>query len=121
MLLSPEMQELVQSLSHTTACLARAERGEPLEVRRALGERARAIDAIRRWITAQPGAAQTVGAELAGQLARELETGRQVLLRLTLAREVMRCDRMALDRELQVLNGLRNLCAKPSGSLSCCG
>jgi len=109
MQLSPELQELVQSLSHTTAFLARVERGERREVERALGERARAMDAIRCWITAEPEAARTVSAELAVQLAREIETGRQILLRLTLAREVMRCDRMALDRELQVLNGLRRL------------
>jgi len=119
--LSAELQELVQSLSHTTALLARVERGEPREVERALAERARAIDAIRRWIAGAGGAALTVRGELAGQLARELESGRQILLRLTLAREVMRSDRMSLDRELQVLHGIQGLCAKPPASLSCRG
>ncbi len=115
------MQELVQSLSYTTACLARAERGEHRELERALAERARAIEAMRCWIAAAQGAGLTVSEELAGQLARELETGRQILLRLTLAREVMRSDRMALDRELQVLHGIQGFCAKPSASLSCRG
>lgn len=88
---------------------------------RALTERARAIEALRLWLAAGPGDARTAWEALAGQLAHELETGRQVLLRLSLAREVMRSDRMALDRELQVLNGIRGLRVKPSGSLSCRG
>jgi hypothetical protein len=62
-----------------------------------------------------------VTSELAGQLTREVESSRQILLRLTLGREVMRSDRMALDRELQVLHGIQGLCAKEPVSLSCCG
>jgi len=120
-MLSPEMQELTQSLSHTTAGLVRAERAEPQKVERAMAERARAIDAMQRWIAADKAGGLTVSGELAGQLARELETGRQILLRLWLAREVMRSDRMALDRELQVLHGIQGFCAKPSASLSCRG
>ena len=77
--------------------------------------------AVRLWLAANPGDAQAGGQELAGQLAREFENGRKILLRLTLAREVMRSDRMSLDRELQVLNGIRGLCAKPPVSLSCRG
>ena len=119
--LSPELQELVQSLSHTTALLARVEHGEPREVERALAERARAIEAIRRWIAAAQEAALTISGKLEGQLSRELENGRQVLLRLTVAREVARSNRMALDRELQVLHGLQGLCAKRPASLSCRG
>jgi len=119
--LTAEIQELIQSLSHTTACLARAERAAPGDIARALTERARAIDALLLRLAANPEDARTGGEELAGQLARELETGRHILLRLTLAREVTRSERMALDRELQVLNGIRGLGAKPPVALSCRG
>jgi len=119
--LTPEIQELIQSLAHTTASLARAEREAPDSMARALTERARAIDAVRVWLAARPGDARSGGEELARQLAQELETGRQILLRLTLAREVTRSERMSLDRELQVLNGIRGLGAKPPVALSCRG
>jgi hypothetical protein len=106
------MQELVQSLSYTTVCLARAEHGEPRDLDRALAERARAIGAIQRWIETECEAAQPVTSELAGQLTREVESSRQILLRLTLGREVMRSDRMALDRELQSCTGSRDCVPK---------
>lgn len=116
-----EMQELIQSLAHTTARLARAEREEQLEIQQALTERARAITAISRWIAAQPEAAQGASPYLVGQLAQELENGRQVLVRLALAREAMRNDHIALDRELQVLRGIQGLCARGPVSFSCRG
>ena len=115
------MQELIQSLSHTTASLARVERGEPREVEKALMERARAIEAIRHWLAREQPAAPPPSEELAGQLSRELENGRQILLRLTLAREVMRSDHLALDREVQTLRGIQRLFINRSGSLSCRG
>jgi hypothetical protein len=90
-------------------------------VERALAERARAIEAIGRWIETECAAARPMSGEWAGQLAREVESGRQILLRLTLGREVMRSDRMALDRELQVLHGIQGLCAKGPVSFSCRG
>ncbi len=112
------MQELVQSLVHTTAFLGRAAQDEPDAVERALAERGRAIEAIQRLIAAEASAGRAISEAFAGELTTALEKGRQILVRLTLARELMRSDRLAVERELQVLNGIRRLCAKPSGSLS---
>jgi hypothetical protein len=119
--LPPEIQELVQSLTHTTAQLARVERGAACQMERALAERTRAIDAIRRWIAREPAAAREVSAELARQLTRDLDKGTQTLLRLAMDREVMRSDRMALDRQLQLLHGFQGACAATRKSISCRG
>lgn len=116
-----EIQELVQSLSHTTARLSRVERESPQEIARALQERAHAIAAIANWIAATEDAAQAIGPDLGAELGQNLENGRQMLLRLALVRELTRADRMAVHRELQVLHGILDLCVKRRGSLNCCG
>ena len=116
--MSTEIQELLQSLTHTTA---RLERVEPHELDRALTERGRAIDAIRRWIADEVAAARPVSADLAGQIAEDIDKGHQVMLRLALAREMMRSGRMAIDRELQVLHGIQGPGARGPASFSCRG
>ena len=116
--MSAEVQELVQSLTHTTGQLARLGSGDVRELEQALVERARAVDAIGRWIATEQAAGRTVSREVACQLTQDLEKGTQVLLGLALAREVMRSDRMALDRELQVLRGVQGLCAAGPRSIS---
>jgi len=116
-----EIQELVQSLTHTTAQLARAQGGEVRQIERALTERMRAIEAIGQWIEREPEAARVMGAELAKQLKRDLDKGTQILLRFAMARELMRSDRMALDRQLQLLQGIRGWRAEGRKSISCLG
>ncbi len=118
--MSAEIQELLQSLTHTTSRLAR-EQGQRANFERALGERMRAIAAIREWIGQEPSAARLMGKELTRELQRNLDQGTQILLRLAMAREVMRNDRMAIDRQIQLLQGMRGLGGATRKSLSCRG
>jgi len=115
------MQELGQSLAHTTAQLARAQGGDPQEMEKAAAERSRAIGLVRAWLAGERAAGRPVDGEFVAQLANELENGRRLLLRFALAREAMRSERMALDRELQVLHGIRGLFGPAEGQLSCRG
>jgi len=119
--MSPEGQELLQSLAHTTARLARLEWEDPRQLAPALVERSRAIDAIRRWIAAEVGASRPVGAELAAQITLDLEKGKQVLLRRVLAREITRGDLMSVGRELQMLRNLQDSSTRKPVSLNCRG
>lgn len=116
-----EIQELIQSLTHTTAQLARLQGGEPCQVERALAERMRAIEGIWEWIREQPEAARAMGRELARQLQRDLDKGTQILLQFAMAREVMRNDRMTLLRQLQLLHGIQALRVPRGKSISCRG
>jgi len=119
--MSPECQELLQSLAHTTACLSRLEREDPRQLGQALTERSRAIEAIRRWIAAEHSASRPVGAELAAQITLDLQKGTQVLLRRVLAREITRGDLMSVGRELQMLRHLQGSPARRPVSLNCRG
>jgi hypothetical protein len=119
--MAPEFQELLQSLTHTTARLARLQREGCQELERGLVERSRAIEALQRHIAEQPEASASASAELASQLTREMDSGTQVLLRLALAREVLRSDRMVLDRQLQVLRGIQSSPLAARNSISCRG
>jgi len=119
--MTPELQELLQSLTHTTARLASAQGEEPNQIKRALAERGRAIQAIQRQMQQHPPASQSGAAQLAAQLQRELDQGTQILLRLAVGREVMRNQRMTLDRQLQVLHGLRASRGTAAVVLSCRG
>ncbi len=117
----PECQELLQSLAHTTALLARLQREDPRQVGPALAERARAIDAVRRWMAAELVASRPLGAELAAQLTSDLENGTRILLRRVLAREVTRGDLRSVDRELRMLRNLQDSSARKPVSLNCRG
>jgi hypothetical protein len=117
----PEYQELLQSLAHTTARLARLQRDDPRQVGPALEERARAIDAVRRWMAAEPVASRPLGAELAAQLTSDLENGTQILLRRVMAREVTRGDLRSVDRELRMLRNLQDSSPSKPVSLNCRG
>lgn len=119
--MSAEIQELVQSLTHTTAQLGRLPGDDPGRVERALTERMRAIEAIWEWIRREPEAVRAMGGELARQLQRDLDQGTQILLRFAMVREVLRNDRRALDRQLQLLHGLQGACAATCQSISCRG
>lgn len=119
--MTAEIQEIVQSLTHTTAQLACSQGNERCRVERALAERMHAIEAIWEWIRREPAAARAVGRDLAKQLQRDLDQGTQILLRFAMAREVMRNDRMALDRQLQLLHGIQGLSAPRGKSISCRG
>ncbi len=119
--MSFECQELLQSLVHTTACLARVEREDLSEMGAALAERSRAIEALRRWIAAELDASRPVSPELMSQLTSDLEKGRQILLRRTMAREIIRGDLMRVGRELQMLRNLQNPSACKPVSLNCRG
>ena len=119
--MSPACQELLQSLAHTTARLARIEREDPGQMGAALTERSRAIQAIRRWIAAELDASRPVSPELMAQLTSDLEKGKQVLLRRVMTREITRGDLMRVGRELQMLRHLQGSSARKPVSLNCRG
>jgi hypothetical protein len=119
--MSPECEELLQSLAHTTARLARVEREDPRQLEPALAERSRAISAIRRWIAVELGAAQPLGTELVAQLTSDLEKGTRVLLGMALAREGTRGDLMRVGREIRVLRNLQDSSTRKPSSLNCRG
>jgi hypothetical protein len=119
--MSPECQELLQSLAHTTAWLARIEREDPGQMGAALTERSRAIQAIRRWIAAERDASRSVGPDLVAQLISDLEKGKQVLLRRVMAREITRGDLMRVGGELQMLRHLQCSSVRTPVSLNCRG
>ena len=102
----PECHQLLQSLETATAGLAGLDRDDMDHVQRALVERARAIDAVQDWITAEQRALRPVSPEMAEHLTRELEAGAGILVRLALDRDAIRLDLMALNRGLQLLRGL---------------
>jgi hypothetical protein len=101
--------------------MARIEREDPSEIGAALAERSRAIEAIRRWIAAEIGSARPVSPEVMARLTSDLETGKQVLLRRVMAREITRADLLRVGRELQMLRHLRDSSARQPVSLNCCG
>jgi hypothetical protein len=111
--LTPECQQLLQSLETATAGLAGLDRDDMDQVQRALTERGLAIDAIQGWIASEQQALRPVTPETAEHLTRDLETGAEFLVRLALDRDATRIDLMALDRDLQVLRGLGG--ASPAG------
>lgn len=119
--MSSKCQELLQSLAHTTARLARLEREDTRQLGPALAERSRAIEAIRRWIAAELDASRPVGPEFVAQLTSDLEKGKQVLVRRVMAREMTRGDLMRVGRELQMLRKLRSPSACKPVSLNCRG
>jgi len=104
--LPPECHQLLQSLETATAGLAVLDREDMDHVQRALVERARAINAVQDWITAEQRALRPVSPELVGRLTRDLETGAEFLVRLALDRDAIRLDLMALNRGLQLLRCL---------------
>ena len=121
MSLSPECHELLQSLEHATARLARQDREDPRQLDRALCERKRALDAVTAWIAAEQRASRPVSTELASHLARDLESGAEILVRLALAREATRVELMSLGRELQMLQSLNTSAPLKPTAIDCQG
>ena len=102
----PECQQLLRSLEKATVRLASLDRDDMDQVPAALADRARAIDALQRWIAAEQQNSRTVSAEITGQLTRDMEAGAGILVRLALDRDAIRVDLMALNRAQQVLRSL---------------
>lgn len=102
----PEFKQLVRSLERATARLGDLYPRDAEQIRHALAERALAIQAISGWIATAGEALRPHRLELANQLARDLERGAEILLRLALDREATRLDLANLGRERQLLQSL---------------
>jgi hypothetical protein len=64
------------------------------------------MEALTQWIAAEQRASRPVSPQLASHLAKDLETGAGILVRLALDRESARMDLVALGRQVQMLRGL---------------
>jgi hypothetical protein len=119
--LSPECRQLVQALERATARLACVdpERAGPLQ--QALAERARAVDAVARWVAEQREVSRPISRELAERLARDLQAGTDVLVRLALARDAARLDLMRAGQQLRMLRALRKSPSSIPGAIDCQG
>ena len=91
------------------------------QVQDGLEDRARAIDAVRSWITAERQSSRPVSPELAVQLTRDLEAGAGILVRLALDRDATRLELMALNRPQQVLRGLGDRSPSKPTAIDCRG
>jgi len=119
--LTPECQQLVQSLERATARLADLPARDAVEAPQAFEERRQAIAAIAGWIAAEREASRPIGPELAGHLIGDLDKGTGILVRMAISREAARLDLAKLVRELQILRGLKNSSAPKTSTIDCQG
>jgi len=119
--LTPECQQLVQSLERATARLADLPARDAVEAPQAFEERRQAIAAIAGWIAAEREASRPISPELAGHLIGDLDKGTGILVRMAISREAARLDLAKLVRELQVLRGLKNSSAPKTSTIDCQG
>jgi len=118
---TPECQQLVQSLGRATARLAGLPPRDAVEVQQAFEERQRAIAAIAGWIAAEREAPRPISPELAGHLIGDLDKGTGILVRMAITRETARLNLAKLGRELQILRGLKNSSAPKTSTIDCQG
>jgi hypothetical protein len=119
--LTPEARQHLEALEEATSRLAGLNRDCAEQVGQALEERARAVDAIAGWIAGEQQASRPVSPELASRLARDLERGADIVVRLTLDREAARLALAEVARGLQLLRGLRPVSPVRTNTIDCQG
>jgi len=112
--LPDDCRNLLEALEQVTARITACNRELRDELTAAISERARAIEALSLWIVANPAISQTVRAELASRLTRDLDRGSEILVRLSLDRDAARLGLAEVARGLHMLRGLDGATSQPT-------
>lgn len=119
--MTPECQQLLQSLERATSRLADLNPRDADDVQRASEERERAIEAVAGWIAAEHEASRPVSPDLSTHLTRDLELGAGILVRMAIDREVTRLDLAKLGQDMQLLRSLNNSSTCKPSTIDCQG